>query len=59
MLSNILVRFTVALTALYLILAYIIALLFGVDIISNWYAVMFEVCVVSFCFLLESFIADT
>lgn len=50
MLSNILVRFTVVLTSLYVILAYIIALLFGVDVISNWYAVMFEVCVVSFCF---------
>ena len=36
--------------ALYLVLSFIIAQFFFIDILGNWYIVMFETCVVIYCF---------
>lgn len=45
-----LVRITIVFMALYLVLSYIIAQFFFIDILGNWYIVMFETCVVVYCF---------
>ena len=45
-----LVRITIVFMALYLVLSFIIAQFFFIDILGNWYIVMFETCVVIYCF---------
>lgn len=45
-----LVRLTIVITALYFVLAYLIAQFLGVDIMFNNYAILFELCVVVYCF---------
>lgn len=45
-----LVRITIVFTALYLVLSYIVAQLLCVDIMSPYYNVLFELCVVVYAF---------
>lgn len=45
-----LVRITIVFIALYLVLSFIIAQFFFIDILGNWYIVLFETCVVVYCF---------
>lgn len=45
-----LVRLTIVITALYFVLAYLIAQFLGVDIMFNNYSLLFELCVVVYCF---------
>lgn len=44
--DKLLVRLTVVLTAIYLCISYILAQFCGVDILSNWQSIPFELCVV-------------
>ena len=44
------VRITIILTSIYMIIAYMCAQLLGVDILSDWYIVMFELCVTIYCY---------
>lgn len=44
------VRLTIIFTAMYFVLACIVAQLFGVDIITNLYTIPFELCVVVYSF---------
>ena len=45
-----LVRITIVFIALYLVLSFIIAQFFFIDILGNWYIILFETCVVVYCF---------
>ena len=45
-----LVRLTIIGVAIYLIIAYLVAQLLGVDILTNTYTLMFELCVVVYSF---------
>lgn len=45
-----LVRITIVFMALYLVLSYVIAQFFFIDILGNWYVVLLETCVVVYCF---------
>ena len=45
-----LVRLTIISVAIYLVIAYLIAQFIGVDILTNTYTLMFELCVVVFTF---------
>lgn len=45
-----LVRITIVFMALYLVLSYVIAQFFFIDILGNWYIVLLETCVVVYCF---------
>lgn len=45
-----LVRITIVLVALYLVLSYAIAQFIGVDILTPYYNVLFELCVVIYAF---------
>ena len=45
-----LVRMTVIATSIYFFLAYIYAQFFGIDIMSNWYVLLFELIVVVYSF---------
>ena len=45
-----LVRLTIVITALYFVLAYLIAQFLGIDIMFNNYSLLFELCVVVYCF---------
>lgn len=45
-----LVRITIVLTALYFILAFMLAQFAGIDIMSDTYSLLFELCVVVYCF---------
>ena len=44
------VRITIILTSIYMIIAYMCAQLLGVDILSDWYIAMFELCVTIYCY---------
>lgn len=45
-----LVRITIVLVAMYFIVAYLAAQLFGIDIMHNTYILLFELCVVVYTF---------
>lgn len=45
-----LVRITIVLVALYLVLSYVIAQFIGIDILTPYYNVLFELCVVIYAF---------
>lgn len=45
-----LVRITVIITSIYFIIAYIYAQFFAIDIMNNWYELLFELIVVVFSF---------
>ena len=44
------VRITIIITSIFMIIAYMCAQLLGVDILSDWYIVMFELCVTIDCY---------
>ena len=44
------VRITIILTSIYMVISYLSAQLFGIDIFSDWYIVMFELCVTIYCY---------
>lgn len=48
--GKVFIRITIVFMALYLVLSYIIAQFFFIDILGNWYIVLFETCVVIYCF---------
>jgi hypothetical protein len=48
--GKVLVRITVVMVSLYLALCYLIAQLYGEDIMDDWYSVLFEMIVVVYCF---------
>lgn len=48
--NKFLVRITIALVALYLVLMFILAQFFGVNIATNMYILLFELCVVVYTF---------
>lgn len=48
--GKVLVRITVVMVSLYLALCYLIAQLYGEDILDDWYSVLFEMIVVVYCF---------
>lgn len=45
-----LIRITIVFMALYLVLSYVIAQFFFIDILGNWYIVLLETCIVVYCF---------
>lgn len=45
-----LVRITIAITAVYLIISYCMAQFVGIDILDDWYSVLFEFITVVYCF---------
>lgn len=45
-----LVRITIALVAIYFIIAFLVAQLLGIDIMYNTYIILFELCVVVYTF---------
>lgn len=45
-----LVRITIAITAIHFIISYIYAQFFGIDVFTDFYIVLFELCVVIYCF---------
>lgn len=45
-----LVRITIALTAIYMVVAACVAQFIGVDILMPYYYILFETCVVVYCF---------
>lgn len=47
--GKVLVRFTIILTAIYFILSFILAM-YGIDIMTKWYSLLFELCVVLYCY---------
>lgn len=44
------VRITIILTSIYMVMSYLCAQIFGIDIFSDWYVVMFELCVTIYCY---------
>ena len=44
------VRITIILTSIYMVISYMCAQLLGIYILSDWYIVMFELCVTIFCY---------
>lgn len=44
------VRITIILTSIYMVISYLCAQVFGIDIFSDWYVVMFELCVTIYCY---------
>lgn len=44
------VRITIILTSIYMVLSYMCAQLLGIYILSDWYVVMFELCVTIYCY---------
>lgn len=44
--DRLLVRLTIALTAIYLCVSYILAQFYGIDILADWQSIPFELCVV-------------
>lgn len=44
------VRITVIVTAIYFVIAFLLAQLFGIDILYRNYSILFELCVVIYCF---------
>lgn len=44
------VRITIIITSIFMIISYLSAQLFGIDIFSDWYIVMFELCVTIYCY---------
>jgi hypothetical protein len=44
------VRLTIVLTSIYLILSYYLAQFQGIDILVNVYTLLFEICVVIYCY---------
>ena len=44
------VRITIIITSIFMIISYLSAQLFGIDILSDWYIVMFELCVTIYCY---------
>lgn len=45
-----LVRTTIVITAVYLIISYCLAQFVGIDILDDWYSVLFECITVVYCF---------
>lgn len=45
-----LVRITIVITAVYLIISYCLAQFVGIDILDDWYSVLFECITVVYCF---------
>lgn len=45
-----LTRITIFIVALYFVVAYIVAQLFCIDILYNWYVLLFELCVILYMF---------
>lgn len=45
-----LVRITIVITAAYLIISYCLAQFVGIDILDDWYSVLFECITVVYCF---------
>lgn len=45
-----LVRLTIVFTVLYFVVAFLLAQFFGIDILSNWHSLLFELCVVVYTF---------
>lgn len=45
-----LVRITIVITAVYLIISYCLAQFVGIDILDDWYSVLFECIIVVYCF---------
>ena len=45
-----LVRATITLTALYFVLSFMLAQLYGIDVMYDNYAILFEMCTVVYCF---------
>lgn len=48
--GKLIVRLVVATTSIYFIIAFLIAQLFAIDILNDYHAVAFELCVVVYCF---------
>lgn len=44
------VRITIIITSIFMIISYLSAQLFGIDIFNDWYIVMFELCVTIYCY---------
>ena len=44
------VRITIILTSIYMVISYMCAQLLGIYILSDWYIVMFELCVTIYCY---------
>ena len=44
------VRITIIITSIFMIISYLSAQLFGIDIFSDWYIIMFELCVTIYCY---------
>ena len=44
------VRITIILTSIYMVMSYLCAQVFGIDVFSDWYVVMFELCVTIYCY---------
>ena len=49
------VRITIIITSIFMIISYLSAQLFGIDIFSDWYIVMFELCVTIYCYSEEKY----
>ncbi len=47
--GKVLVRTTIVLTAFYFIISHILAI-HGIDIMTKWYVLLFELCVVLYCY---------
>lgn len=45
-----LVRLTVTITSLYIVASYIMAQFHSIDILTTWYSLLFELCVVLYCY---------
>ena len=45
-----LVRLIIVLTSLYMMVSYIVSHYFGLDIIGDWYVLMYDILIVYFCF---------
>lgn len=44
--DRLLVRLTIALTAIYFMISFVYAQFFGIDILADWHSIPFELCVV-------------
>ena len=49
------VRITIILTSIYMVISYMCAQLLGIYILSDWYIVMFELCVTIYCYSEEKY----
>lgn len=48
--GKLVVRLTIVLVSIYFVLSYIVAHCFGIDILEDWYSLLFELCVVIYTF---------